>query len=146
MRPQILQAGHDKLPGAGKGAGIDRNDCERLFQLLAAEQILGERLERNAVGWTNAYITLGPRAAQLLAGKYPLKMGFAKTKSTAAKKKQDGAAVAAAAAPGPGAAAASAARRTVVNESYDYTEYGGEYLDELYDEREGVYEGAEPEW
>ncbi|GAA5881646.1 hypothetical protein JCM3774_005707 [Rhodotorula dairenensis] len=135
---KIVQAGHDKLPGAGKGAGIDRNDCERLFQLLAAEQILGERLERNGAGWTNAYVTLGPRASQLLAGKYPLKMGFTKSKGTGAKKKEGTAAAPVAPAP--------AARRTVVNESYDYSEYGGEYLDELYDEREGVYDGAEPEW
>ncbi|GAA5985816.1 hypothetical protein JCM10908_007125 [Rhodotorula pacifica] len=136
---KIVEAGHEKLPGAGKGSGIDRNDCERLFQLLAAEQVLGERLERSGAGWTNAYVTLGPRAALLLGGKLPLKMGFTKAKgnaSAAAKKKKESGA----------AAPAPAARKVIVNESYDYSEYGGEYIDELYDEREGVYDGAEEEW
>ncbi|TNY22018.1 P-loop containing nucleoside triphosphate hydrolase protein, partial [Rhodotorula diobovata] len=53
---KIAQAGHDKLEHAGKGANIDRGDAERLFQLLAAEQILGERYERNGLGFTNAYV------------------------------------------------------------------------------------------
>ncbi|GAA6038518.1 hypothetical protein NBRC10512_002505 [Rhodotorula toruloides] len=75
---KIAGAGHDKLAHAGKGSSIDRGDCERLFQLLGAEQVLGERYERNGLGFTNAYLTLGPRAQQLLSGKLTVQMGFTK--------------------------------------------------------------------
>ena len=114
-----------------------------MFQLLASEQVLGERLERSGAGYVNAYVTLGPTAGLVLAGKFPLKMGFTEGKSLGAKKKKD---FAGAAAPAVAPAPPPAARRLIVNESYDYSDYGGEYLDELYDEREGVYDPGEVEW
>jgi uncharacterized protein YeaO (DUF488 family) len=67
-------------------------------------------------------------------------MGFTKGKAGGKKKKD------APGAPVPAVAPPPAARRIIVNESYDYSEYGGEYLDELYDEREGVYDAGEVEW
>lgn len=44
-------------------------DVERLFQLLLAEDILGERFVINAAGFTNSYMTVGGRAQTLLSGK-----------------------------------------------------------------------------
>ncbi|GAA6057172.1 hypothetical protein JCM3770_004001 [Rhodotorula araucariae] len=136
---RIAQAGHDKLEHAGRGSSIDRGDAERLFQLLAAEQILGERYERNGLGFTNAYVTLGPRAQQLLAGRLQLQMGFTKggkgakaVSAPAANKK------------GKGTDRAAVPQRAL-NESYDPDEYGGEHVDELLDDREGVLD-HEADW
>lgn len=66
---------------------MDRGDAERLFQLLASELALGERFERNALGFTNAYVTVGPRARAVLEGKLKLEMGVAAitSKKTSAK-------------------------------------------------------------
>jgi len=54
---QIKQKGHDRLKYAGAGKKMARGDVERLFQLLASEGALGERFERNALGYTNAYVS-----------------------------------------------------------------------------------------
>ncbi|GAA5952535.1 hypothetical protein JCM3765_002199 [Sporobolomyces pararoseus] len=116
---KIVSNGHDQLADAGAGANIDRGDCERLFQLLFSEQILGERYERNGLGFTNAYIVLGPRAQLFLRGRIPLQMGFVgKEKGKKGKAKVT----------------------KQVNESYDHEIYEGEYVDELYDEETGIYE------
>lgn len=151
---QIAQAGHDKLEHAGKGANIDRGDAERLFQLLAAEQILGERYERNGLGFTNAYVTLGPRAQQLLAGKLQLQLGFTKG-GKGARAAGAVAGSSAAAAKGKGKATGTGPgskgdkeqqQQRTINESFDHEEYGGEFMDELLDEVEGVYDANEEEW
>lgn len=142
VRLQISQAGHDQLPYAGKGSGIDRGDAERLFQLLAAEQVLGERYERNGLGFTNAYVTLGPRAQQVIAGKLDLSMGFTKGgngKSAASKSATAGG-------KGKDKQLQLQPSRSRINESYDHDEYGGEYVDELLDEHEGIYDANEAEW
>ncbi|GAA5930476.1 uncharacterized protein JCM15063_004817 [Sporobolomyces koalae] len=118
---KIVSSGHDQLEHAGKGSNIDRGDCERLFQLLFSEQILGERYERNSLGFTNAYIVLGPRARTFLAGRIPLQMGFVGKDNKGKKAKPTKAA-------------------KPVNESYEHDEYEGEYVDELYDEETGIYE------
>ncbi|PRQ70600.1 P-loop containing nucleoside triphosphate hydrolase protein [Rhodotorula toruloides] len=128
---KIAGAGHDKLAHAGKGSSIDRGDCERLFQLLAAEQVLGERYERNGLGFTNAYVTLGPRAQQLLSGKLTLQMGFTKGGKSGG---------------GGGKKGKAPAKQKTIDESYDHEQYGGEYVDELYDETTGVYDEVEEEW
>ncbi|GAA6039228.1 hypothetical protein JCM8097_000480 [Rhodosporidiobolus ruineniae] len=120
---KITTAGHDKLPCAGKGSGIDRGDAERLFQLLAAEQIISERYERNGLGFTNAYVILGSRAEDLFAGRIPLELPF--TKSSKGKGKQ---------------------AKLAVNESYDHAEYGGPYVDDCYDDQTGIYDEGEEEW
>ncbi|GAA6009745.1 hypothetical protein JCM11491_001084 [Sporobolomyces phaffii] len=126
---KIITNGHDQLADAGKGANIDRGDCERLFQLLFSEQILGERYERNGLGFTNAYIVLGPRARQFLNGRIPLQMGFV-GKEKGSKK-----------------GAAKGKSTKAVNESYDHDGYEGEYVDELYDEETGIYdEDPEGDW
>jgi hypothetical protein len=54
---------------------MDRGDVERLFQLLTSELALGERFERNALGFTNAYVTVGPRFRNVLNGSQKLEMG-----------------------------------------------------------------------
>lgn len=73
---QIVELGHADLPQAGAGSQMDRGDVERLFQLLALESAFGERFERNGLGFTNAYITVGPRASVILSGKQPIVMSF----------------------------------------------------------------------
>lgn len=130
-RSQIAGAGHDKLAHAGKGSSIDRGDCERLFQLLAAEQVLGERYERNGLGFTNAYVTLGPRAQQLISGKLTLQMGFTEGGKSGG---------------GGGKKGKAPAKQKTIDESYDHAQYGGEFVDEFYDERTGVYDEVEEEW
>lgn len=55
---------------------MDRGDAERLFQLLASEAALGERFERNSLGFTNAYVMVGQRSKDVLAGKLKLTMAF----------------------------------------------------------------------
>lgn len=60
-----------------------RGDVERLFQLLASEGVLGERFERNALGYTNAYVTLGQRYREVLSGKMPLTMSLSNGKKVA---------------------------------------------------------------
>ncbi|GAA5911449.1 hypothetical protein JCM6882_005005 [Rhodosporidiobolus microsporus] len=122
---KIANAGHDRLTHAGKGSGIDRGDAERLFQLLAAEQVLGERYERNGLGFTNAYVTLGPRAAALMSGKISLEMGFSSGKGGSKKGKT---------------------KQRLINESYEHEDYPGDYVDELYDEQTGIYDENDVEW
>lgn len=111
------------MPDAGAGANIDRGDCERLFQLLFSKGILGERYERNGLGFTNAYIVLGPKAHEFRRGGEPLQMGFiGKEKGKKGKAKVT----------------------KQVNESYDHEIYQGEYVDDLYDEETGIYD--EEDW
>lgn len=38
------------------------------------------------------------------------------------------------------------AKQKTIDESYDHEQYGGEYVDELYDETTGVYDEVEEEW
>lgn len=112
---QIVEVGLEKLPGPGKGHGIDRDDCERLFQLLAAEQVFGELLKRNGAGYINAYVTLGSKAGCVLAGKLLLRTGFTKTRGGKNEKDAVGATV-------PAVAPPLAACGTIVSESHDYSE------------------------
>ncbi|GAA5983940.1 hypothetical protein JCM11641_001401 [Rhodosporidiobolus odoratus] len=121
---KIVNAGHDTLPHAGVGSKVDRGDAERLFQLLLSENILGERYERNSLGFTNAYVTLGPRHDDALEGKLTLRLGFAQIKGG---KKGKG-------------------KQSLINETYDHEEYGGEYVDDCYDEAVGIYDDVDPEW
>lgn len=75
---------------AGKGSRLERGDCERLFQLLASQGALGERFQRNGLGFTNAYVISGPKARDVLSGKLKLSMAFSESggaKKTAAKAK-----------------------------------------------------------
>lgn len=55
---------------------MERGDVERLFQLLASEAALGERFEVNGLGFTNAYVTIGPRSRDVLNGSLKLSMSF----------------------------------------------------------------------
>jgi superfamily II DNA helicase RecQ len=91
MSVQIVAKGHDKLPFAGKGEAMDRGDAERLFQLLASESALGERFERNALGFTNAYVTVGTRSKAVLNGTLKLSMAFAEGGAKKAAKPKAGA-------------------------------------------------------
>lgn len=73
--PQIVEKGHHTLPQAGKGSSMDRGDVERLFQLLCVEGGLGERCERNRLGFTQGYVTTGPKARSILNDKQKIVMG-----------------------------------------------------------------------
>ena len=81
---------------------MDRGDAERLFQLLCLEGYLGERYERNGLGFTQAYVTTGPHARQLLQGGRKVEMGVSR----------DGGKSAAGAAKAPRARAAGGGRRS----------------------------------
>lgn len=130
----MTEAGYDRLEGFGAGSGIERGECERLFQVLFAEKVLAERLVRAQQGAINAYLQVGPRANAVLAGKVRLQMGFVKAGA------KQGASTKVEAAPKP------VRRRSKVNETYDYQEYAGEHVDEYLDEEAQVYDGAQEDW
>ncbi|KAM0793054.1 hypothetical protein ACM66B_000541 [Microbotryomycetes sp. NB124-2] len=52
---KIVDRGHDRVPGFGKGNQFNRGDVERLFYELVGAGFLDERLEKSAYG-TNAYL------------------------------------------------------------------------------------------
>ncbi|TPX45000.1 hypothetical protein SeLEV6574_g04149 [Synchytrium endobioticum] len=62
---KIVAAGHDKLAGAGKGQDYSRTDIERIFRHLLVKDILRERCERNASGFSNAYVGIGRQATSI---------------------------------------------------------------------------------
>ncbi|KAH9472448.1 hypothetical protein Pst134EA_003062 [Puccinia striiformis f. sp. tritici] len=73
---KITNAGHDQLDGAGQGSTLDRTDSERLLHLMVSKDILTERFEANAMGFTNAYVQLGPAHRSVLNSKEPVMMAF----------------------------------------------------------------------
>ncbi|PLW56912.1 hypothetical protein PCANC_01280 [Puccinia coronata f. sp. avenae] len=73
---KVTTAGHDRLEGAGQGSVLDRTDCERLLHLMVSDDILNERFESNAMGFTNAYVQLGSTYRQFLNSQKPVMMHF----------------------------------------------------------------------
>lgn len=53
---KIKEARHDQLNEHGAGSDLDREDAERLFQLLVAENALEEKHEVNKAGFASSYI------------------------------------------------------------------------------------------
>lgn len=53
---RVKDAGHDKLREFGAGSDLGREDAERLFQLLLAEDALVEKNEVNKAGFASSYI------------------------------------------------------------------------------------------
>lgn len=121
---QIVANGHNTLPCAGKGSTLDRGDAERLFQLLCLEGILGERFERNTLGFTQAYITTGPHARQLLQGGRTVQMGVSKDGGKGAAKVPRAPAR-------RGAAAAAVVQPDDIEYDYDNEEYNPFEEDEI---------------
>lgn len=53
---KIKEARHDQLTEHGAGSDLDREDAERLFQLLVSENALEEKNEVNKAGFASSYI------------------------------------------------------------------------------------------
>jgi bloom syndrome protein len=53
---KIRDAGHDQMEEYGAGSELGREDAERLFQLLLAEDALTEQNEVNKAGFASSYI------------------------------------------------------------------------------------------
>lgn len=98
---------------------MDTGDVERLFQLLLAEDVLGERFDTVGAGHTHAYVITGRRRDELLSGKLKLQMAFSEKKAGSKSK---------------------AAREELVGEAYIEEE---EYEDEEEDPYEVEGEGAD---
>lgn len=103
---------------------MDRGDVERLFQLLASEQALGELFERNVLGFTNAYVTVGSQAAKILKGRQKLEMGVSLGNG---KKSVVSKSAAAAQAAGSSKGRGKGKRAAVVEEDEDYYEADDDY-------------------
>ena len=65
---------------------MDQGDVERLYQLLLAEDVLGERFETVGAGHTHAYVNTGKRRDELLSGKLKLSMAFSEKKAKSKSK------------------------------------------------------------
>lgn len=55
---QVRDAGHDQLPGAGKGSNMRKNDIERLFLMLLGEGLLAETSKQNKMGFSASYLVV----------------------------------------------------------------------------------------
>lgn len=55
---QIVAAGDDQLPAAGKGKDMHKTDVERLFLMLLGERLLVENEKKNAMGFCNSYLAV----------------------------------------------------------------------------------------
>lgn len=52
----VLQRGHDALPGYGKGSGLGQKLVDQLFEELVNMDVLQEIAKSNAGGWSNNYL------------------------------------------------------------------------------------------
>ncbi|TID14378.1 family helicase [Venturia nashicola] len=71
---KIKEARHDQLNEHGAGSDLDREDAERLFQLLVAEDALEENNEVNKAGFASSYVKPGPNADRFMQGGRPVQM------------------------------------------------------------------------
>jgi superfamily II DNA helicase RecQ len=60
-RKEILQRGHDGLPGHGKGTGIGQKAVDQLFEELVAMDVFREQPIANSAGWSNNYLQVSLR-------------------------------------------------------------------------------------
>ncbi|EIW72677.1 hypothetical protein TREMEDRAFT_24772 [Tremella mesenterica DSM 1558] len=77
--------GLDQNPHFGCGKDWERNEAERLLQMLLIEGGLDEWYSANGAGWSNAYLKLGKQSQAYLNGRKTLKMDF-RSKSPVKKK------------------------------------------------------------
>jgi hypothetical protein len=80
---QIIESGFDQLDTHGAASSYDLGDVERLFQLLLADDVLGQRFQVTGAGFTHAYVITGKRSKDLLQGRFKMNMAIS---SVTAKK------------------------------------------------------------
>ncbi|WVN90264.1 uncharacterized protein L203_105500 [Cryptococcus depauperatus CBS 7841] len=78
--------GLDRNPYFAAGETWDRNEAERLIQMLVLEEALEEYLKPAAGGWMNAYLKLGKNSLRYLDGTARLNMNFSETPTAKANK------------------------------------------------------------
>ncbi|RMD44004.1 hypothetical protein DV735_g1106, partial [Chaetothyriales sp. CBS 134920] len=69
---KIRTMGHDKMREYGMGKGLERGDCERLFQRLVSDDVLEEHQKTNRAGWTVGYVRLGAKVGMVNRGIFKL--------------------------------------------------------------------------
>ena len=84
---QIIESGFDQLDTHGAASSYDLGDVERLFQLLLADDVLGQRFQVTGAGFTHAYVITGKRSKDLLQGRFKMKMAISSVTVTVAAKK-----------------------------------------------------------
>ena len=61
-KKEVLQRGHNGLPGHGKGIGIGQKAVDQLFEELVAMDVFREQPIANSAGWSNNYLQVSLRA------------------------------------------------------------------------------------
>lgn len=73
---QIVESGYDAIEGHGAASAYELSDVERLFQLLLADDILGEHFQVSAVGFTNSYLKTGTKSQAVIDGRLVVNMAI----------------------------------------------------------------------
>jgi superfamily II DNA helicase RecQ len=55
-KKDVIQRGHDGLPGHGKGTGLGQKAVDQLFEELIAVDAFREQAIANTAGWSNNYL------------------------------------------------------------------------------------------
>jgi bloom syndrome protein len=55
-KKDVIQRGHDGLPGHGKGTGLGQKGVDQLFEELLALDAFREQAISNSAGWSNNYL------------------------------------------------------------------------------------------
>ncbi|EWC46733.1 hypothetical protein DRE_03978 [Drechslerella stenobrocha 248] len=86
----ILQNQWDSLPGYGQGKDWNKDAVSRLVTHLQTEEVFGLWHIPNLAGFTNSYLTLGPKAHQVQQGSRNLDMMFENSPTAPLKKARKG--------------------------------------------------------
>ncbi|KAK6095035.1 ATP-dependent DNA helicase sgs1 [Batrachochytrium dendrobatidis] len=73
---KIMSMMHDQIEGYGVGRMYTRTTVERLFHFLVSRDVLVERCEFNASGFSSGYVKLGRQANLVLNGRQKLNFAF----------------------------------------------------------------------
>jgi|SRR5882762_1677568 len=55
-KKEVVQRGHDRLPGHGRGNSLGQKAVDQLFEELVAVDAFCEQAIANAAGWSNSYL------------------------------------------------------------------------------------------
>jgi bloom syndrome protein len=60
-KKDVVQRGHDGLPGHGKGHTLGQKGIDQLFEELVAMDVFREQAITNSGGWSNSYLQVSDR-------------------------------------------------------------------------------------
>jgi bloom syndrome protein len=64
-KKEVMQRGHDGLPGHGKGHALGQKGIDQLFEELVAMDVFREQAITNSGGWSNSYLQVSDRTLEL---------------------------------------------------------------------------------